>query len=291
MGILANSCKDLLTKLASLCGMGVLQSDKLLIVDSKNKEDVEMVLSAYRSVLSDISYASMPITSGRRYYDVLEEYNAKTLDELVKKDKHALARKILEPNLEEGLAFAKGLTGKTHYPIVAPAVFEATRKGWSQDDYMFLWYRVIEEKAMQLHFMDGWEYSNGAVDEFVRGIQMQFRLIENLHNSLYDSRLDMAKQFERFLKLRLFSEQGKELRIDHGIQMISYALLDIEKRGFNIEHLAQALYKLYAVGIGGMYSLSDERPYDYIPPHRIEVFKNNLHDRLFELAHSKNNEE
>ncbi|MBU1199114.1 MAG: hypothetical protein KKF46_03760 [Nanoarchaeota archaeon] len=266
--------------------MGVHGTDELLIVNSKNKKDVETVLSAYRSVLSDISYASMPITSGTRYYNVLEEYEVKSISELLEKDKDALVKKIIEPNIEEGVAFARSLTGKTKYPVVAPGMFEPKKNRWSQEDYMFLWYRVIEQKSAQLHFIDGWEYSNGAAQEFVRGIEMQFGFVNPINGMEYfpsSNREELEKEYQRLKKVKLLDNDKKELRIHHGIHMLSHSILNLEKRGFDVKSLSQSLHKLFSVGTYYQTKL-DQRPYDFYAPFQIEIFMEGIYPRLHELT-------
>jgi len=127
------------------------------------KASIEIVLSAYQSHRNPEGYAylSMPITSGKLYYDVLEKHDVLTLDELMAKDKNILYNEVIRPNIDINTEVADKITDKTKKTIIAPAVFEAKKQRWSQDAYMFLWYGVLEELIDETIMTDGWQYSNG----------------------------------------------------------------------------------------------------------------------------------
>jgi len=140
-----------------------------------------IVLGAYRSFRGNrrahIGYVSMPITSGRRLCDVLCEEGVRTVEELTAKcGKGALWERVMQPNINEGIAFTDGLGKREDLLFIAPSVFEAKKWRWTQDAYMSLWYRVIAEMAGRHVVMDGWEYSNGGVDEVLFSLYLRWRI-------------------------------------------------------------------------------------------------------------------
>lgn len=183
--------------------MGIWEDDKKLLKNtSKSKKDsIDTVRSAYRSMLHPVAYVSMAITTGKLYYEVLESKNVKTIDELVKKDPDSLYRDIIQPNIKHGVNLAERIAQITHLPVIAPAIFEAKKQRWHDNEYMFMWYRLLEEKVEELYLTDGWEYSNGASQEFVRAMEMQFGFV-NPHNGMaffpkYDSFKEEKKELEK----------------------------------------------------------------------------------------------
>src|SRR3989339_875933 len=77
-------------------------------IDNKNiKEErknlIDLVLGAYLSIRHPIAYVSMPITSGKILYDVLEKKGVRNIEELIKQDPNSLYNDIIKPNVEMGM--------------------------------------------------------------------------------------------------------------------------------------------------------------------------------------------
>ena len=140
------------------------------------RANIEVVVSAYDSVLAGKAYLTMPVTTGRRFYDVLDHYGVRTIDDLERRRPGALRDEIILPNLEEANRFAAALV--TGAPLVVPGVFEARRQRWGQDEYMILWLRVITGSVTELWLSDGWEYLTGGAMEFCRAMMIDFRFVE-----------------------------------------------------------------------------------------------------------------
>lgn len=190
--------------------------------------DVGIVLKAYSSVLSDLAYVSMPITSGRILYDIFEEYGVSSLQELNEKDTEVLVKKVIVPNLEMGKKFAHDVETRTDLPVVAPCEFEAKKKRWAQDEYMYMWLQFIENKVVEIHMIEGWQYTNGGAEEFTRGIEMQFNFCD---------RRDVT----------IFDHNGNEIQITEGVKLISEAIHNINYRGFSPGELPKMVHKLTSV--------------------------------------------
>lgn len=117
----------------------------------ERQANIEIVSSAYASLFADKAYFTMPVTTGRRYYDVLDRYGVKSVDELERIRPGALREEIILPNIEEGKNFASKIREDHELDaIVVPGVFEARKQRWSQEEYMVLWLRFITASATAL---------------------------------------------------------------------------------------------------------------------------------------------
>ncbi len=157
------------------------------------KRTIEIVWSAYRSVLSKegrLAYVSMAISSGLRLYEALAAEGI-TYEELKARNPKLLFEQIILPNITNGIAIAQDIASRLDEPVVAPAILEAKGQGWSQDEYMGMWLRMIEQSAGRMVMSDGWEYSNGGCEEYLLGLQMAHGLktrcditVEDRHGKL-----------------------------------------------------------------------------------------------------------
>ena len=206
-------------------------------IKEERKNLIDLVLGAYLSIRHPIAYVSMPITSGKILYDVLEKKGVRNIEELIKQDPNSLYNDIIKPNVEMGIMAADNLD--TKLPPIAPSVFEAKKFRWSQEDYMSLWLKVIEERAEEMHMTDGWEYSNGGVQEFVRAMQMQF-LFAHVPNA-------SPEFYQRMRKITVFDLNKKELRLNDGFNKIKESILDLNKRGFPNNSLRESVRDLYNI--------------------------------------------
>lgn len=220
-----------------------------------------VVLGAYRSFRGDrrkhLAYVSMPITSGKRYFDVLTEHGAKNADELAQKaGKDALYRLVIKPNIDEGIAFSDRLgLARNDLLFIAPSVFEAKRWRWSQDAYMSLWYRVLGELAGRHYLMDGWEYSTGGVKEVMFTVFMQFSMLPfkdsnlmaqfDLKDFLTDLPPDRRlAEINAMTKILLHDAAGTEIPHDQAFSMIVTAIEDLRVRGLPYRDLVAPAQRL-----------------------------------------------
>jgi hypothetical protein len=239
-----------------LCGalggsiMGIWGTDAPLVRDlpAEKQAALEVVTTAYRSIYSPVEYLSLPITSGKLMYEVFGRRGVKSIDELAKADPDALVRDIIKPNIAAGVAFAEQVRQYARHPLVVPSIFEARKQRWSQDEYMFLWFRVIEERAKAMHMMEGWQYGNGSAEEFVRAMEMQHGFV-NDHNGMdyFPKGADKGAEEQRMREIRVYAHDRKELRLDDGAVLIGDAIQDLRQRGFTTKRLFESLHKLYSL--------------------------------------------
>ncbi|OGG47544.1 hypothetical protein A2671_00645 [Candidatus Kaiserbacteria bacterium RIFCSPHIGHO2_01_FULL_49_13] len=193
--------------------------------------NIEIVLSAYHSVFVDKAYLTMPVSTGKRFYDVLERYGVRNVEELEKKRPGALREEIIVPNLEDGKKFAERF-GRRDVALIVPGIFEARKQKWSQDEYMILWLRLITSSVKELHLSEGWEYSNGGAMEFVRGLHIQFRFLE-----------------EREDRMPLYDHKGNPVTIEEGAAKLAAAIGDLDRRGFDSQELRQKLSLIAGIAL------------------------------------------
>jgi len=210
-------------------------------------KELDIVLSAYRSFRSPIAYVSMPLTTGRRLYDLLQERGLKDMRHV---ERSELVSQVIEPNIAEGIQFAEKLR-KREFPPVAPAVFKA--RDWSQDEYMSLWLQLITEKAREIHMSPNWGFSNGCVEEFVRAMEMQYGFINTSWGmERFPSDADKSKEYLSVRQIRAYDSEERELKLDSGALIVVDAIKDLRKRGFDSTKLFAGLQKL--INIGGYFN-------------------------------------
>ena len=180
---------------------------------SKHLASVKVVATAFRANLAKQHvYISSAITSGNRLYDVAEAMGI-TPQELMA-DKEMFNTKVKQPNIKDAIALAEKWQKETEGVVVSPAIFEARELGWGQDDYMNLWLMEhIIPQTTKMVMMDGWQYSNGAVKEYLTALLMK---------AGYGDRQTID----------IFDEKGSPLSLD-----VAYALL------------TDAAYKLNMLGM------------------------------------------
>jgi hypothetical protein len=214
-----------------------------------------------------LAYVSMPITSGKRYFDVLSAHGAKDADELAAKaGKGALYELVIKPNIQEGVAYADKLgLEKRDLLFIAPSVFEAKKWRWSQDAYMAMWYRVLGEMVGNHFMMPGWEYSTGGVKEVLFSLYMQWNVIGREMSRVFedvqtvyetvgikDFLVDVApgqfqQELEEMRKIRIHSPSGIDVTnyaLEWAIQKVTEAVLDLRKRELPYKDLLDLAWKM-----------------------------------------------
>ena len=220
-----------------------------------------VVLGAYRSFRGNrrahIAYVGMPITTGKRYYDVLSEHRVRTPEELaLKLGPRAISELVIQPNIREGIAFADALGIRKDLLFIAPSVFEGKPQRWTQYAYMALWYRVLGELAGAHFVMDGWEYSTGGLKEVLFSMFMQWAIIRpytkqaairtfGLKNFLPSmSTEDERNEFDAMRKIRVYDSSGAEITVDRALEKSVAAIYDLKDRGFACDELLEPAWKL-----------------------------------------------
>lgn len=133
-------------------------------------EESDLALSAIDCVLNGEKgvYASSELTTGRRVQSVLREIGARRSSDLRPQlGEKEYATRIWNPNVNEAMAFARGLHHSLggNQLVITPAPFMAP--GWNQPEYLAFWESLIRTRIKVAHFNEGWEYSSGCTFEYL----------------------------------------------------------------------------------------------------------------------------
>lgn len=235
--------------------------DRLASSSDEVKRTIEIVWSAYRSILSKegrLAYVSTAITSGQRMWEAVLALGLKDADELKARYPEVLRDDVILPNVAAGTGLARQLAAKIDHPVVAPAIFEARKQRWGQDEYMALWLRMIEESVGRIYMAPGWEFSNGGAEEYLHAAQMAL---------WFRSRHDITP----------IDAQGRLIPIPAAADAIARALFWLEERGAKAPVLAQVYCGL--VTILGIWS-APEMCHDLPPKGRYNVEFLQASDRM-----------
>ncbi|MEZ0226235.1 MAG: hypothetical protein ACAH83_16890 [Alphaproteobacteria bacterium] len=191
-----------------------------------HKLQVQFALGAFGCVMADeIAYVSVAVTSGKRLYEYMDKMGFKTPDE-AKKDRKAFFENVISPNIEEGVKLSQQWSKKVAGAVIAHAEFEKCRglKGtkWGQDAFMGMWLGLIDDKVTKMVMSDGWQYSDGAGEEYLQAMLMK-----------------MGRRGRN--NVEVTDAQGAELTLDKGVQMIWDAFQDLRARGLKPRNMVQTL--------------------------------------------------
>jgi len=198
--------------------------------------NIEIVSSAYTSVFCEKAYLTMPVTTGKRFYDILDRFGVKTIDELEKKMPGALREEIILPNTEEGRVLANRIQPQISHAVICPGVFEGRKQKWSQEEYMILWLRLITSSASSVYLSDGWEYSNGGARELVRSLAIHYGIVGG--RGLFND-------------FRVYDHLGNEVEVIGAAWKLASAIKDLDKRGFDTNVLRRELASVAGITFYG----------------------------------------
>lgn len=90
---------------------------------------------------------------------------------------------------------------------------------------MSMWLSVIENSVTRIVMIDGWEYSNGAAEEFLWAILMQQGCTSRAN-------------------IEIFDEKGEPLTLERGKLLLRNALADMRQRGLTAKTLEDVIFFL-----------------------------------------------
>jgi hypothetical protein len=171
-----------------------------------------------------LGYISMPITSGKTLYELMLEHPCiRTSD---------LCDKAFDQNYCKSLEFLDELKRTKALPVILPADMIPARQHWEQPTFMALWLSIIAEQCTEVYMADGWEYSNGASEEFTH--IMQLRLGIPRHKDLLFFRTGAGTedtQRERMRKIEAYDRSYRPISIEQGIEAIERAARWVKSKG------------------------------------------------------------
>ncbi len=191
-----------------------------------HEREVEALLNILASVVVGRSavYVSAPITSGKRLARWVGSRNVEF--DPSHPDNHAdFEREVLEPNCEHAQEIISNLRKKFPNTVIDPTALKDI-DGWTQNDYRYLWAKVIEEYATTVVFIDGWQYSNGCSYEFLVS---------------YQSAKDHCPL--------VLNEDLKPLTLEQGLILIRAASTELKEAGLSTEFLERVAEQLANIAL------------------------------------------
>jgi hypothetical protein len=124
------------------------------------RDDLLQVIEALGGAES-LTYVSVPITSGRREFDLMERLGARTPAAARALDLDAWRDQVKAANERAAAQHVAAVRHRLPTDLVLnPAVL--SKSGWEQDDYNGLWIDVIERYAKRVIATPEWAWSRGA---------------------------------------------------------------------------------------------------------------------------------
>ena len=151
-------------------------------------DEIKMVMTAFDCVLPDNSaiYCSSDVTTGKRLYEILKKYDARSVEELKARLGTALYKstfdELVRGNIERGKKFTENIRQRGHLNLINPGPFIAP--AFEQEHYHYLWESVILKKVYEAHFNEGWEYSTGCTLEYAIAARKGISRLDHMGNAL-----------------------------------------------------------------------------------------------------------
>ncbi|HLD40319.1 MAG TPA: cytidylate kinase family protein [Candidatus Nanoarchaeia archaeon] len=130
-------------------------------------------------VANRFTYFSGPITGSKALYKAMKEHDVKRKEDLPK----AVYDLIRQQNVDRSRELEERVRLKEESPALLPGKL-GSADIWSQRDYVDLSKETIRLKATELIFEDGWQYSNGCVEELLLALQLKKPMYDQQENPL-----------------------------------------------------------------------------------------------------------
>jgi hypothetical protein len=187
------------------------------------QEETDMLLSLIDCFVPEHEavFASSEFFTGKRFYDLCLENEARTPEELEKKLGPKYKINVLTKNKEQGRSFARKIRELGHKIVLTPVVFNVSDlndgRNWSGSRYMGFWDLVIAKKCQTVYLDEFWQFSDSCVFHYIAGLKTGKKLLDHAGNFLL---LDAARK------------------------MVTSAIRRLEDFGFDVPNLHEALTAL-----------------------------------------------
>jgi len=197
--------------------------------------EINNIIRAIRCVhnFGDLAYISAPITSGKVLYDLQLENPSMSQEERL--------RLAMTYNYQHGLELVTTLQKSKRCPILYPADMVPVKKDWKQAHFQALWLSLIAEKCTEVHMGKGWEYSNGATEEFTHVMQLRLGIPKHSDIVFLNTKEDEQQERERMRNIRVYDDLGNPLSIDGGIGLMAESIGWVQKNGLDGSNLVHCL--------------------------------------------------
>lgn len=184
---------------------------------------VHNIMRVLRGVRGTFNYISTPITSGRVMYDN-SDYDMS---------------KIISINVLNGLNFADAI--KDIQNLIVPCELVPTdHYKWEQDHFQALWLSIIAEKCENVYMNNGWEYSNGCVEELVHSFQLRLGIPRHKELVFFNTKESEEESVERMKNIKVFDHNRNEITMSGALESISNAMEYIKTKNKSVYKLERA---------------------------------------------------
>lgn len=180
-----------------------------------------------------LAYISIPITSGKTFYEFKKKYPEKEDSELV--------QYVIQENYRMGWRMVEDVMRRRKCPVLYPADLIPIYQKWEQIHFQALWLSAIAEKCTEMHMFKDWQYSNGAAEEFTHTFQLKLGLMLHPSTLFYNTKDGEVEARNRMENIEVFNDRGKPISIYHGIELIEDAISWIKNEGFSADRLENCL--------------------------------------------------
>jgi hypothetical protein len=204
--------------------------------ESPQRDVVHNAMRILRSIsgFKGLAYASVPITTGPAFY---ENYRFCRNDQ----DRQTLLERAISKNYYLGREFADRLTERCKYPVIFPANFEPAHQEWEQPHFQALWLEIIAEMCTEVHMGEGWNLSNGCVEEFVHVMQLRLGIPQHDHLFFYNTKGSEAEERERMRNIKVYDDSGNEISIESGLRIVTNSIAWLNRNRCPSEKMVKAL--------------------------------------------------
>lgn len=187
------------------------------------------VLRSVHNNGSALAYVSVPITSGKHFYDT----------RLAAPDASLSA--IMHDNYLTGYAFTRAVEARRSCAVLYPADLVPARQKWTQAHFQALWLSIIAEKCTEVHMSEDWEYSSGCAEEFTHTLQLRLGLPSDSDLAFYNTKGSESAERMRMRNIAVFDHRGGALTLDEGVERIRNASAWLQRKGFGVDRLDECL--------------------------------------------------
>lgn len=198
---------------------------------------IHNTMRALRSIRhgGPLAYISVPITSGKKYYELL-------LD-APEMDKKLLMQEVIGHNYRLGWIQAEKVANRRKCSVLYPADLVPARQKWQQEDFQALWLSIIAEFCTEMHMCDGWNFSNGGIEELIHVFQLKLGEPHSgsLSSPFYNTKGDHEKELDRMRNIAVFDHEGHPITMEDAHRGILAAQLWLAGHGFSTAHHVRCL--------------------------------------------------
>lgn len=198
---------------------------------TRQSETVHNIMRTIRSIhnILPLAYISVPITSGKIYYEL--KLQNKFLDE------SELKKQVIGHNYYLGTNLIDEIIKTRRCAVLYPADLFPAHNKWDQAHFQALWLSIIAEKCTELHMCEGWEFSNGGVEEFTHAMQLKLGIPRHDQLIFWNTKESEEYARERMKSIQVFDHLGNIITLEKGIEMISGALTWLSSNNFSSEKI------------------------------------------------------